>query len=76
MVVASLTEGPWDLDACRVDGLPHVLEADSSGDLLDQDWRHALSSQLLVDAQEVDFSHFNRRAMDVQMDWNARNKGK
>ena len=47
-------------DPSRVDSLKDSGEIDAAGDFLNQDRGQSLRSQLLVDAEEIDFRHFGR----------------
>lgn len=71
--VEVLSCGKWSgqSSAAGVDSLPLVTKVDSASDFLDQERSKALGSELLVDAQEVNFSHINLVAIDNHLDWNC-----
>lgn len=55
VVVAARADGPGEDDAGRVQTLPDLVQVADTGDFLDEDGGQALASELLVDAEEVDF---------------------
>ena len=57
LILPAAGDGFGEHDARRVHGLEDALLVDSPGDLTDQHGRHALWTQLFMDAEEVDLHH-------------------
>lgn len=72
---------PADADWCRDDGangvysLEGAIDVSAASDLLDQDWCQAFRAEFLVDAEEVDFDHFEGFAADVDGDGDTADRG-
>ena len=69
--VTALSDVSRELHTSSVGGLPNVQAVHSAGHLADQNGRQALSSQLLVYAEEVDLGHAHRLVVDVRGDRDA-----
>lgn len=59
MEILSHWNGLRNANTCRVNGLPHILDVDSTGNFFNQNRSKSLWSKFLVDTQEVDFSHLD-----------------
>ena len=57
MMISSCGNWSRKCFSSRVNGLPDIAAVDATRDLPDEDRRYAVGPQLLVRAQEVDFSH-------------------
>lgn len=55
MEVATSCDRAGENDSCCVHTLPDAVEVANTSDLLDEDRSQALSAQLLMDTEEVDF---------------------
>jgi len=74
VVISGLGDGSGDKGTSSIYSLPLVLEVNSSGDFLDQDWGKSVGSKLLVDTKEVDFSSLELGRVGVYSDWDTCDK--
>ena len=58
MIIAGLNDWGGNYNSGSINCLPHVPNIDSPGDFFYKDGRKSVLSEFLVDAEEVDFSHF------------------
>lgn len=75
VVVPTGANGTGQHDAAGVDGLPRALEVDSPRNLLDEDRREPLTTELLVDAEEVYFGTLKHVVADPHLGGDGRNEG-
>jgi hypothetical protein len=64
----------WKHHSSGVDGLPYVGQVDSTCDLLDEQRRKALGSELLVNAQEVDLCTRDALPGHPDISWDTSNE--
>lgn len=74
MPVVCFHERGGQSDTSSVNGLPHVVDVDSSRDFLNQHWSNSVLSHLFVDAQEIDFGHLDCFALTYHFHWDSRNE--
>lgn len=58
MIVGGFCKRRWNYDSSSVNCLPNIAEINSSSYFLYQDWSQSFGPKRLVDAEEVDFSHY------------------
>lgn len=74
MVVAAFAHIAGQRNTRSVRGLPNIKAVHSARDFSDQDGRQSLRSELLVNAQEVDFCHLHGFVVDVRNHGDAGDK--
>jgi len=75
VVVSTGTNRFWQHDSSCVDGVPDLLNIAPASDLLDQHRCQSLRSQLLVDAEEVDFRSFDEVFSHPKVDRDTGDEG-
>ena len=74
MPVGSISDGGGNSNTGSVHCLPDVASIHTTGNLADEDWGQAVSSELFVDAEEVDFGHLYDLTFAAYFHGNARNE--
>lgn len=74
VIIGSGCNRRWNNYTSSINSLPNVTSIYSSRNLTNQHWRQSLRSQRLVDTKEVDLCHLQFDAINIHVNWHARDE--